>query len=537
MTLPQTPETAETPELPPPSRASLKKRAISGMIWSVATGVGSRVVSLASTLLVTRYIDPKSYGEVSVAYVVTQLASLATSLGVGQYVSTRPHASKKELFHAAFLFHVAGALALSLVYVFRAPLGPIFGASDIEPYIVGYIAATFFERVGHVPESMLIRDMRFKTGGLIGTAGELTYSVLALGLASRGMGGVAIVYAGIARAALRAGLLLWVTNFREWLTPYNLDRKIARDVIRYGMPIAVARLSLIVSRRGDNLAFSALFGPARMGAYNLAYNLADVPATTVGESIGDVLVPSFAKLDPKERPAALTTSLGFVAFAVFPLAAGLMGVSRPLSLLLNDSWQALDVRWMLVVLSLLSIARPIEWTVRVYLQVAEQTRLIMYIEWGKVVGLMAAIFSLGLLGPIAACVAVSATFLASALVYLIGVARVARISLWSLALPLVRPLLCAGLLAVTLFLFDRYALTAFLAAVKPGNTGVGFIDTYLLRHWQAAAGIPIDGLVGVLLYAGISYLVARDQVDQIVALVRAKRKGARKADAPASTAA
>lgn len=195
----------ESPQEPPKTgQTSLAKKAVSGAFWSVATGLGSRFISLASTLIVTRYVDPKSYGEVSVAYVVTQLASLAASMGVGQFISTRPGATKKELYHAALVFHVAGVAALALVYIFKTPLGPLFGAAHIETFIVGYVVATLFERIALIPESILVRDMRFRTSGIIGTIAELTYSVLVLVLASRGYAGLAIVYAGIARCVVRA---------------------------------------------------------------------------------------------------------------------------------------------------------------------------------------------------------------------------------------------------------------------------------------------------------------------------------------------
>ena len=114
-------------------------------------------------------------------------------------------------------------------------------------------------------------------------AGELAFSVLSLVLAWRGYGALSIVIAGGARALVRAVLALWVTDRREWLTPHALEGGIFREILRYGAPIMAARLSSVIARRGDNLAFTRLFGLARTGAYNLAYNLADVPATTVGE--------------------------------------------------------------------------------------------------------------------------------------------------------------------------------------------------------------------------------------------------------------
>jgi lipopolysaccharide exporter len=511
--------------------ARTKKKLLS-LFWSVGTGIGSRVVSLASTLLVTRFVDPASYGEVSVAYIVTLIAHLTGGLAITTYVATRPKATKKELFHAGVIFHGAGLVMLTLVYLLRGPLGAAFGGKNIEPYILGYIVFTLFERLTAIPEATLVRDERFRTAGIINSTCEVLYSVLVIVLAMRGMGGHAIVYAGVVRAGVRAALMLKVTSVREWTTPHKWDGAVARDILRFGVPMMTAQMSSLVARRGDNLAFSSLFGLARMGAYNLAYNLADMPAITIGERIGDVLVPSFAKLPPKDRPAELQRSITLIAFAVFPLAAGLSGVARPLTLIFNEQWLALDVGWMLAVLAFLSTTRPIEWAARVYLQVASQTRTIMLIEWVKVAGIMAAIFGLGVLGKtrserlgaIGACAAVVLTFAVSTLGYLYVVARREKVSFFGFVGAMRKPGLCAGVMWAGLLLIDRYAIAPGVAAWRPGATGVGFIDRRILPQWDTVAGLLFGVTVGVALYGGMCLLVARKEIKQLIQILRSRKK-------------
>lgn len=521
----------------PPDAASQEKTArtkktLLGMLWSVGAGIGSRFISLVSTLLVTRFIDPTSYGEVSVAYIVTLLAHLVAALAIATYVATRPKATKEELFHAAVIFHVAGIVALALVYVLRDPLGSVFGGKNIEPYILGYIAATFLDRVALIPEAMLIRDERFRTSGLVNSGGEVLYAVLVLVLAARGMGGHSIVYAGIARSAFRAAMMLSATNAREWTTPCKWDWAVARGIFRFGLPMMAAQLSGITSRRGDNLAFSRLFGLGRMGAYNLAYNLADVPASTVGERIGDVLVPSFAKLPPEERPAALARSIAGIGFAVFPLSAGICGISRPLSLIFNEQWRALDIQWMLAVLAFLPVGRSIEWAARVYLQVAGSGRTIMTIEWVKVVGIMTAIFGLGLagrmhserIGAIGACVAVVGTFFTSMMVYLFTIARREGVPFSLFAGAMRKPGLCAGLMCAGVVSADRLLVAPATAAWKPGVTGIRALDGWILPHWDAAAGVLFGVLLGAGLYTALAYLIAGAEVRELIRVMRSRKK-------------
>src|SRR6202035_2399049 len=48
---------------------SIERRAARGGAWDMAAGVGTRVVGLVGTLVLTRFIAPADYGEVSAAAV------------------------------------------------------------------------------------------------------------------------------------------------------------------------------------------------------------------------------------------------------------------------------------------------------------------------------------------------------------------------------------------------------------------------------------------------------------------------------------
>ncbi|MBK8258685.1 MAG: oligosaccharide flippase family protein [Polyangiaceae bacterium] len=470
-------------------------------VWSVATGVGSRLLSLGSTLVLTRYLAPAVYGQVSVAYVVTSLASLASSLGVPQFVASRPDASKSELFQASAAFHIAGAVALALVWIFRSPLGIAFGAEGVEPFMLGFVIATALERVGQIPESMLVRDIRFRELGLIGAAGEVVYSVTALAAVWRGAGAQSLVYAAVVRAAIKTLLLLRATDRREWTSVHPLNRAQLSSLLSFGMPLVFARLSSVIARRGDNLAFGMLFGTSRLGAYNLAYNLADVPATTVGEKIGDVLVPSFAKLPVDQRPAAFRRSLPLLSLAVFPLAAGISAVARPLAEYLDSHWRSLDIRWMLVILCLLSVARPIDWVARIYLQVAGLTRTIMGVEWARAAAVIGGIFLAGRWGPLAACGAVGAVFVVLALVYLAYAARAAQLSFWALVKDQVGP----------------------LAAVLTMWGAVMALDKYVFLHLSTHLTLVLDIICGAVAYGIGAAIFCKSIVASLVEVAKRAR--------------
>ena len=54
------------------------------------------------------------------------------------------------------------------------------------------------------------------------------------------------------------------------------------------MNVTVASIATFGMRRWDNLLISRYFGAGVMGSYNYAYNLADTPATAIGDQMGEI---------------------------------------------------------------------------------------------------------------------------------------------------------------------------------------------------------------------------------------------------------
>jgi lipopolysaccharide exporter len=400
--VPDLPSSPDRPDTPAPP--SLGHRAVRGAVWTVVTSVGARAVGLAGTLLLTRFLGPAAYGEVSLASVVILTATTFSSCGLSQYLVSRPQAGRQAAFHATFYFTVLGLAALGVVLAAGARIGAFIHAPGIGRYLPGLAVAAALERVGVVQDRILVRDMRFRAVGLLRSFGEVVYSGLSVALAAAGTGawwggGNAVVIASIARSAARLCALSAVTPRREWLEPCRITWERTRDLFAFGLPMSVASLAGFGARRWDNLVFSQQFGEGAAGVYNLAYNLADIPATQIGETIGDVLVPSFAQMDSTaRRRRALMLSLRQMMLLVSPLAFGLGAVAPALAQTLFDSrWAGIEVE--IAILSVLSAVRPIGWIGSSYLQVANRPRAIMILESLKTVSVVGMMLLFARLAP------------------------------------------------------------------------------------------------------------------------------------------
>ena len=161
---------------------------------------------------------------------------------------------------------------------------------------------------------------------------------------------------------------------------------------------------------GGTISLShSVFGPSVLGMYNLAYNLADIPASQVGEQVADVLLPSFSHLKPEHRPGALVRAASLLALLMTPMAVGLGAVAPTLvHAFFSPAWQGIAP--MLTILATLSIARPISWAVGTFLQASRRTGAAMTLEIMKLGGLLLVMSTLGRLSPLWMCGAAGVAF-------------------------------------------------------------------------------------------------------------------------------
>ncbi len=465
---------------------SLAHKAARGALWTVISSMGGRAVGVLGTLIMTRFLAPEVIGEVADATIICMTANWLTIWGFGQYAVVKgrgdPAIATEVTWHATVFYIVLGVLALGAIAMFGGRLTSLFDAPHAAVYVPGMALAIFIRRIGAMPERILTRQMKFRASGMSLVLGELSYTITALSLAASGMGGMSIVYANIVQSIVVVTILIRAAGFASWATPAKLRWSRVKDMLAFGLPLGVQGIAHAASRYWDKLAISHFFGTSAVGAYNMAYNLADVPAIQVGEQIALVLMPSMAELPPERRPRALERSSAMLSLIIFPLAVGLGLIAYPLiSLILPaNEWQ--EVAPLLTVLACLSIFRPITWVLSAYLEAESKTNRLMFLEIAKVVVLLVGI---ALLSPYGLRAAAGAVGIAFGLTAITGVAIVARngVSPYRMFLGFFQPLVACILMGASVWL-----------------------------TWQglAAAGIthPAIVLVAEILVGAIVYVVA-----------------------------
>jgi lipopolysaccharide exporter len=197
----------------------------------------------------------------------------------------------------------------------------------------------------------------------------------------------------------------------EWLYVVRLRLAVLRKIASYGLAVSLNGLANFAASRWDNLLVARFFGPAVMATYNLAYSLAEMPATYVGEQVTDVVQATFTHMERDERRHTLLRAIAALGLVTFPLAIGLGAVAPTLAeAFLDKKWAG--VGSMLLVLSMLSVTRPTYGAVWGFIMVERGPRVLVLIEWLSLGALMAAITTVGRISPLWTCGAVGIVYTA-----------------------------------------------------------------------------------------------------------------------------
>ncbi len=486
---------------------SLAKKAAAGFVWSTIANLGSRVFTIISTFILTRYLAPEVLGEVNLANVLVQTAGAATGLGVVQYVAAHPDADRGTVFHGTVLVLGAGVIACLASVALGAPVAGMLGTPGMIEFVPGLALSHFVDRMSWLPRSILIRDLRFRTAGIRVAVGELTFASSSILFAHLGWGGHAIVAGNLARAGAVLLFSFAVTNLRDYLEPCRLAWARFARLLRYGSPITIAALFHIGATTWDNSFMGWRFGGATVGIYNQAYRLAELPATNVGDQIADVVAPIFARVtEPEARRRGFLRAAGLMGLVIFPMALGLGAVAHTaVAAFYPPNYQS--VAPFLVVLASLGVWRAIGNLASAFLQVVGRTRVFIPIDIVLVVTVLGFMAIGAEWGEVSAAVGVGVAFTLATFLT-IRALRPDGITLTAVLRSLAPPLL---------------ACVPMILGVLGVRLAMG--DVGLPAGLRLIIELACGGVVYVIAALIVARSIARDFLDLMLGMIRRKRGG------------
>ena len=376
-------------------RGRSTRRAIA---WTIGGQFIVLAVQLFTQVAVAHLLTPREIGVFAVAMATTSLITATQGAGLQRYVISA--ADDRDLLDTAFTINAILSVTL---------------AASI--WLAGYVAAAVYDDRGvqgvmdlltlppliglfqFLPESMLLRDMRFNWTTIINTVRSLLTAGVTVLLAYWHFGPMSLGWGSVA-GTLATTILFCAVGHRH--VTFRPRLRQWRPVAAFGLQmIAVAGVSVLSTRLAD-LVLGRILGLNALGIYSRATGTNAVLWDNIHAVLARVFLSDVAERRRSGQSLRLSylKSMDLVSALLWPAFAGLAVLSRPLvRLVYGAQWTgAADPLSLLAVSSMVLVSVGMSWEVFV---ICGQTRLQAKIELPRnLIGLC--LFCLGCLYSISA---------------------------------------------------------------------------------------------------------------------------------------
>ena len=370
-----------------------------GISWVGAGHVVGQLAWFASLLAISAIVPPSSFGSVSVAMVVVQVAWLLVGSGTRAALVLNPRPTRAQI-RLSLGTNVATGVGIGLTAAVLAP--PLVGAlaPGADPLVLTVLACSIaLYGFSIVPLALLQRQMRFKVHASVNAGSAVIASCVAVLAAVAGLG----VWALVLRQVLFQGLLAafaWAAA-RRLLPPARADDPPARRD-RVAWWFFALGVVAFLAYNIDYVLVGRFTDVTQVGLYALAFSIAFAPVTQIAWQVGKVLFTSTARSDDRAEVAGRAArAVRVTALLVWPVVVPAVVLApKLLPWILGPEWGPMVTPFQLLMAA--GAVHGVMAVLREFILGAGNVRICLAVDAGwlaaTVLGLMALVPVLGITG-------------------------------------------------------------------------------------------------------------------------------------------
>lgn len=312
-----------------------------GLRWTYMAALGSSVMQLIYTSATSRLLDPTAFGLMAIAQLVVRFSIYFAQMGLMQALIQKPDLTRDHMRAGATSSVVFGASVSGAVWVLAPWVAQLFDKVAVAPVLQGVGLTFVLTSLGNTSEALLRRELRFRELAVTQvTAFFVGYIVVGIGMAVAGYGVWSLV--GATLSANVVGSTLRYRHVRHPLAPV-LRWEPYRELLAFGSRVSLINFGEFWAVNLDTFTVGRYEMTALVGQYNRAFYLVNLPLTYITQSMSNVLLPGFVKLqDDRERVARVYLQIiALVAALMLPICVGMAVASRELVVVvLGGKWDA-----------------------------------------------------------------------------------------------------------------------------------------------------------------------------------------------------
>lgn len=299
-------------------------------VWAIAAQYVAFGVQFITSVVLARYfIAPAELGVFSIAFAAVSLIAFLQDFGIARYVSGERDLDDAKLRTAFTISLTVGWLIAAAAVCLAWPLSSFYGDPRLVSITLVIAGSYFLVPLAIVPQALRQRELDFRSSAMIDMSAAIANGAVALTLAWRGHGALALAWGAFAQQVARMLVAQWRAG---WIAPWPPRVASPGKVLGFGGTNSVLVTCALVVARAPELFVGRLIGTAAVGHFARATGLAMQLRMLLAGAVSSVFYPAFRQArdrGDKLGPPYLRVIAAYSAIT-WPAMAGVAVLSQPL---------------------------------------------------------------------------------------------------------------------------------------------------------------------------------------------------------------
>lgn len=316
------------------------KKITSNLIWGYAEKTLTYAISIITSLILARILDPSVYGTVTLLNVIISFLQILIDCGLSSALIQKKDADDLD-FSTIFWVNMFLAVLLYIgLVVFAENIAQFYNNEEITSmlkFLGFWIVVSAFK---NVQMAYITKHLMYKTFFWASLSGTLIAGVVSIYMALNGFGGYSLVALHVIDATIDA-IVTWILiKFRPSFK-FSFER--LKQLFNYGSKLLIA--SFINDGYNDirSLAIGKIYSTADFAFYEKGKRYPSVIQSFVSSVVDNTNFSVMSSIqDEKEKVKYYAKStLKLSTYIICPLMFGLAAVSNAIiTILLTEKWQS-----------------------------------------------------------------------------------------------------------------------------------------------------------------------------------------------------
>ena len=384
------------------SQVEIKRKAITGALWSFCERFGSLIILFFANVVLARLLTPDDYGLVAILLTFVAFFQILIDGGFGSAIVQKKDLTSDDC-STVFYINIFVAIFCYMLLVFSSEyIAGCFKQSQLINLIPILGLVVVFDALSAIQNNILIKELNFKKISIIKIIAALISSSAAIIIAIKGFGVWALVAQYLLNSVMKS-LLLWGRT--KWIPSLTFKKESFNSLFNYGSKLLISNVIFEAYYRLQVFILGWFFPPRIVGLYSQAKHLQDVPVSTMQSVVNQVTFPVFSKLqdDYNQLRNVVSRNIQLISYLITPVMLMMVATATPLvELMFGEKW--LDCVPYLQVLCIgIGVFYPIHSANHNVIKAIGRTDLLLIIEIIKrIIGigliLSAIIYGFGIMG-------------------------------------------------------------------------------------------------------------------------------------------